>query len=126
QVSSVTGVAFDATDLTLAEAALRGSEEKFYKAFNSSPDCIAIQDLDSLLFLEVNQRFEAMSGYTRGELIGSNLLKLGIPGLSLRTEVMRQLATGSIRNVEFNFLHKNGSVRTALLSAELMALNGRR
>jgi len=126
-VSSVTGVAFDATDLTLAEAALRGSEEKFYKAFNSSPDCIGIQDLDSLLFLEVNQRFEAMSGYTRGELIGSNLLELGVADISLRKEVMRQLeATGSLRNAEFDFRHKNGSIRTALISAELMTLNGRR
>ena len=52
------------------EEALKKSEEKFSKAFQSNPAAIMISDLASKSFLEVNDTFEEMTGYRRDEVVG--------------------------------------------------------
>lgn len=49
---------------------LKTSEEKFNKAFNYSADVIAIVRLKDKLYLEINQSFLRILGYTRDEIIG--------------------------------------------------------
>jgi diguanylate cyclase (GGDEF)-like protein/PAS domain S-box-containing protein len=53
-----------------AEAALAASEEKFSKAFQSSPDSITITRLSDGRFIEVNDGFCRISGYAREEALG--------------------------------------------------------
>src|SRR4030043_257823 len=49
---------------------LKQSEEKFYKAFLSSPDMIIISSIKDGKYLEVNDSFVRNTGYSREELIG--------------------------------------------------------
>ena len=60
------------------EAALQQSEERFSMAFNASPEGMAISSLHDGRYLEVNEAFLSMLGYTRDEVIGRSTMELGI------------------------------------------------
>ncbi len=57
-------------ELAEANVALRQSEEKFSKAFRSSPVGICLSTLAEGRFIDVNDTFLAMFGFRRGEVIG--------------------------------------------------------
>jgi PAS domain-containing protein len=58
--------------------ALRQSEEKFFKAFRSSPNPLAIVQLTNGKILEVNDSFFQLSGYSHDQILGKNALNLPI------------------------------------------------
>jgi PAS domain S-box-containing protein len=64
------GVVQDITDRKSIENALRKSEEKFAKAFQSNPASISIVDLAGRSYLDVNGTFEALTGRRRPDLVG--------------------------------------------------------
>ncbi|MEP7307620.1 MAG: PAS domain S-box protein [Acidobacteriota bacterium] len=113
-------------DVTLqqqAQEALRASEEKFARAFQVSPDCIAISNMTGVI--EINASFEEMSGYQRSEIIGKNITELGIASGAVRDAFLAELlARGSIRNFEYVATRKDGGIRHILLSAQLIQLGG--
>ncbi len=53
------------------DEALKKSEEKFVKAFKSSPVAIAMTRISDGRFLEVNKSLEKLIGYTRDELLSN-------------------------------------------------------
>jgi len=74
----VRGIAHDVTEQKRAEAALRRSEEKFAKAFRSSPAEMVIVTLNEGRLVEVNETCTRVLGYNREELIGRTSLELGL------------------------------------------------
>jgi PAS domain S-box-containing protein len=74
----------------------------------------------------VNDTFVQVSGYTRAEVIGRTPVELGLwVDPAQRNAGLAQLHAGDFpRNTEAQFRLKDGSIRTCLLSAELLALNG--
>jgi PAS domain-containing protein len=61
-----------------AEEALKESEEKFSKAFNASANLVTINRLKDGKFLEVNDSFTRITGYTREEALGRNATDLNM------------------------------------------------
>ena len=57
----------DVTDRKLAEENTRVSEEKFSKAFHLGPDAITITSLEDGRFIEVNDSYLRLTGFTREE-----------------------------------------------------------
>jgi two-component system cell cycle sensor histidine kinase/response regulator CckA len=119
-------VAQDVTERKRAERALRLSEERFAKAFHASPDSITIATLSEGRFIEVNDGFERLSGFSRQEAIGRSGLELGFwTSEEERARVASLLrAEGRIRDVHLTFRHRSGRLRSALLSAEIVELLG--
>ena len=72
RVVSVNGSLQDITDHKKAEQALRESEEKFRKAFFTSPDSIIIQRLADGVYVSANESFTQMLGYSEEEVVGRN------------------------------------------------------
>jgi PAS domain S-box-containing protein len=109
-----------------AEAALRRSEEKFAKAFRSSPLSITITRQSDGQHLEVNDRFCLMTGYHQHEILGRNALELNLWDNPAERERIRQalLVQGSLDNYELKFRTRDGEVRTGLLSIETIDLYG--
>ncbi|UCD34824.1 MAG: PAS domain S-box protein [Nitrospiraceae bacterium] len=126
-IIGVLGVTKDITDKKKAEDKIRLSEEKFSKAFRSSPTFITISTLDEGTYIDVNDAFIQASGYTRAELVGHSALELGVwVNPSDRDEMLSRLREqGSVRNMETRLRMKNGEVVTVLYSAECMNIERR-
>jgi two-component system, cell cycle sensor histidine kinase and response regulator CckA len=107
-----------------AENQLRLSEERFAKAFKSSPIPMSLQSLSDFRYLDVNDSYLEMTGYSRNELIGVSSFDLNLwSDPANHKELFAQLHSGKIvRNVETNIRRKNGEERTTLLSAEQISL----
>ncbi len=117
----------DITDRKLIENALRKSEEKFSKAFRSSPAAMCIVDVDrNATFLEVNETFERVTGYQRDEIIGRTSTELGLyADLQDLPELRKRLlAEGGYRNLQVRYRRKNGEVCVGLISAERIEIDG--
>ncbi len=127
-VPIVRGIAHDVTDQKRMEKALRLSEEKFEKAFRSSPSIISISTLHEGAFLEVNESFEKQSGYGRNEVLGRRALDVGIwidPGE--RERLVREVEKeGFARDQEIHIRAKSGQVGVIQISAELIELHGKK
>jgi PAS domain S-box-containing protein len=110
----------------LATQELKISEEKFRKAFITSPDSININRLEDGMYISVNKGFTKISGYTEEEVVGKTSLELDIwfdP--ADRERLVNGLKEkGEVENMETRFLMKNGSVRTGIMSATVIDLNG--
>ncbi|MBI4466894.1 MAG: PAS domain S-box protein [Acidobacteria bacterium] len=119
-------VMHDVTERKRAEQALRQSEEKFAKAFRSSPDAITLATVGEGRYVEVNPGFLRLSGYRREEVIGHTVFELNLwadpAGRAGLIEQVRQ--QGAVSNREIAFQTKTGEVRTGLLSAELIEFDG--
>lgn len=59
-------------------AALRQSEERYRVTFQAIPDAITLTTLEDGRFIEVNEGFCAMTGFSRGEVIGRSPLDLNL------------------------------------------------
>jgi PAS domain S-box-containing protein len=68
----------DITERKRAETALLKSEEKFSKAFQTSPVAMDIMRLKDRQVIEVNEAFERISGFSRGEIIGRTTRELNL------------------------------------------------
>ena len=78
KIQYIEGVIIDTTKLKQAEDALRSSQERFSKAFHSSPAPMVISTINDGLFIDANIRFLDMLEYNRDELIGRTSEELRI------------------------------------------------
>jgi len=110
------------------ERALRASEEKFTRAFRSSPSVMLITDLADSRFIEVNDAFTRATGYTRDEVIGRSDLDMNLwLDIAEREAVRAALRTqGTVHEITMRFLRKSGETGLALVSGEIIDLNGAR
>ena len=118
----------DITERKRVEQALRESEEKFSKAFHTSPDVISIIDLETGNYLDVNDAHEKTYGYQRPEVIGQSPLALGIhTNVAERQKILALLEAGqSVRHLEIETHPRTGGPLTMLHSAEPIEIGGRR
>jgi PAS domain S-box-containing protein len=118
----------DITERRAMEESLRHSQEKFSKAFHSNPAAVVISDLTDVSCLDVNETFESITGYRRDEVVGRKWAELGVWADSdERKKALRQLlGTGKVRNFECSFYKRSGATGVALLSAELIEIEGHR
>lgn len=125
------GLAISFHDVTAqrhAEEALRRSEERYRKAFRCSPDSITISDMATSRFIEVNEGFIRMSGYTDDEVIGKSAIDLGVWKIpDDRARVVKMLKRdGFVRDYETDFETKDGDILRCLVSAEKFELDNKR
>lgn len=116
----------DITSRKRAEVALRESEEKFSKAFRSSPNIMSISTLEEGRFIDVNDSFVSFIGYDRDEAINHTSWELNIwanPSDRARIKQLLQ-SEGAVKNQECEYRRKSGEVRVGLVSAEIIYLGG--
>jgi len=104
--------------------ALQESEEKFRLAFLSSPDSINLNRFTDGVFLEINEGFTKIMGYSREEAIGKSSLDLNIwNDPKDRDRLISVLKKGGgVENLEAAFLGKEGQIRFGLMSARILKI----
>ncbi|MEQ8176194.1 MAG: PAS domain S-box protein [Syntrophomonadaceae bacterium] len=120
------GIATDVTEKKQVEQALLKSEDKFSKAFHSSPTPMSISTLEEGCFIDVNETFCQVVGYERQEMLGRTSFDLQMWTEPVkRSEVKEKLLRGkTVRNFEVCFRMKSGEKRLGLYAAESINIDG--
>jgi PAS domain S-box-containing protein len=121
----IMSLARDISERRQAEVRMQESEERFRLAFHTSPDSITISRLADGTYLDINEGFTKITGYTREDAIGKSALEINIwdePN-ERRYFVKALKENGIINNLEVKFRHKNGRTLHGLMSASVMRLN---
>ncbi len=109
----VIGFVRDIVERKRAEESIKESEEKFSKAFRSSPQAIVISRLSDAVMVDVNDTFLKLTGFTREEVIGRKSPETGVWANPEERAVMvgELIKSGNVRDKEYNFRMKSGEIR---------------
>jgi len=123
-IEALSRVIMEALRSKRAEEALHLSEEKFSKAFRSSPTFILISTLGQGRIIDVNDTFLDASGYSREEVINHTGQDLAIwANPSDHDKLVNGLREhGVVYNLETDMRIKNGEILSTLCSAELIEI----
>ena len=106
---------------------MRESEERFSRFFRASPIGTSISRLSDGRFVDANDAFLSLFGYTREEVVGHSALELGIwadPGD--RAEMLRILLEhGRIRGIERQGVRKSGEIIDLVGFGEMIDIAGK-
>jgi PAS domain S-box-containing protein len=104
---------------------VKTQEEKFTKAFHSSPYAISISRASDGQILDVNEGFLSITGYTYPEVVGKTTLdlKLWEHELDRATIVSELSGVGRVRERELKFRNKLGDSITGLFSADTIMID---
>lgn len=101
-----------------AESQLRLSEEKFAKAFRVNPNPMAIFMRDDGRFLDANDVFSSLTGYSRDKIVHHTLEELNILAEDQRLAALQMLKEeGRLNNLELDITTSSGEMRSWLFSA---------
>jgi PAS domain S-box-containing protein len=119
-------IARDITEQRRAKEELKKSEERFSKAFRQSPMALMLVNAETDRYLDVNETFERMWGYSRSDVIGKSALEIGLwVNLAERAALNEKLRSeGSLRAAECEWRRKDGRSVIALASVELIEIDG--
>jgi PAS domain S-box-containing protein len=120
--SATEKLAKEMAERRLAEGALCRSEERFAKAFKVSPVPLAILAVEDARFLDVNQGFPAITGYSPEQLIGYTPSQLNLWDdpeweKAMLEKVRQEISVSSLRG---RIRGKSGRVAEALFTVEMI------
>lgn len=126
QPQRMVGTLVDISERIGHEQRLKSSEEKFAKAFHSSPDAITITERDSGRYIEVNEGFTRLSGYQAKEVVGRTVHELNVWAFpEEREQMIRHLQQyGQVLRMEMHGRNRNGQVILMDVSVQPIELNG--
>jgi PAS domain S-box-containing protein len=126
KATRMVGLAVDITDRRTIEEALKKSEEKFSKVFRESPTALTVTSTVDSRYIDVNETFQKLTGWTSDEVVGRTPLDIGIwVDPSKRTDFVKRLMAGErIREFELTYRTRDGQERVGLAAADLIDLNG--
>lgn len=112
-------ILFGAIVIVLISARFARPEEKYFKAFRYVADAVGIVNLTNGKFVEVNDAFYKIFGYTQGKVIGHSAAEFGLWAHAADYERYTWLKAGnSISNVETVWLAKDGEAKTGIYSVD--------
>jgi PAS domain S-box-containing protein len=106
---------------------LSRSQQHFQALFNWTPSAVGISTLAEGRFIDVNEGFSRLTGYTREEVIGRTTLELGLwADPSERAIVLREMQEqGHLHNREGRLRTKSGEIRSIMVSLHSIQLGSR-
>jgi PAS domain S-box-containing protein len=107
------------------DMALKESETRFVKVFNSSPVAISISGLYDGRLVDVNDSYLRLMGFLREEALGHDYRQLNVwVDVAQRARIVEQLQSGqSVYNQELELRTKSGEIIQVLTSVVIIELN---
>jgi PAS domain S-box-containing protein len=105
---------------------VKKSEDRFSKIFRKGPLAIALTNVQQQQYIDVNETFSRMTGYSREELIGRGVqeLKIWVSPEQRNAFIQKIMVEGCLHNMEFQYRRKDGELRIAEVSGELIEISG--
>ncbi len=124
--AAVVALEAEIADRITAERALRSSEERFGKAFHSSPHGIAIVRQGDYCMVEVNEKWEMMFGHSRSDVVGRTAedLNMIVDEHQLNAARMQLEADGFLHEFEMDLRTRSGAILQVLIVADTMEMAG--
>ncbi|MBN2122718.1 MAG: PAS domain S-box protein [Deltaproteobacteria bacterium] len=123
------GIAVDITERKRAEEALRLSEATYREIFNTVNDTIWVHDIDTLAFLDVNNKVSEMFGYSVREALDLSVedISSGLPPFTQDTAVkmLEKAKSGEPQLFEWQTRHKDGHLFWTEVSLKRGTIAGR-
>ncbi len=103
---------------------LTRSQQHFQSLFHWIPSAVGISTVAEGRFIDVNEGFSRLTGYTREEVIGRTTLELGLwADPSERAIVLREMQEqGHLHNREGRLRTKSGEIRSIMVSLHVIQL----
>jgi len=122
--AAVVALEAEIADRITAEQSLRSSEERFGKAFHSSPHGIAIVRQGDYRIVEVNEKWEMMFGHSRNDVVGrtGEELNMIVDERELSAARMQLEAEGFLHEFEMELRTRGGEILQVLLVADTMEM----
>ncbi len=117
----------DITERKKADDLLRESEEKFSNAFHTSPYGIAITGLEDGIFIEINEAFTSITGFTREEVLTNSSIGMKMwVDIQDRKHIVSSIFLGKdVIDKEILVRKKNGDIINGLFSAQIIHINSK-
>ena len=123
--TSLVGTVEDITERKEAGEKLKESEEKFFKIFHSSPVGTVLTDEEGK-FIEANESYLGLTGYSKAELIGHSTAELNIMDAENRDSIINETyEKGKIQDLEVEIQTKSGGKCTVLTTLEPIIISGK-
>ena len=123
---AILNVSIDITEKKLYQKKLNESEKRFRKTFHTNSDSININRLSDGVYIDINQGFTSLTGYTREDVINKSSLEINIWNKPEdRDRLVKMLNDkGKAENLEAEFRKKDGTISTGLMSAGVINIDG--
>ncbi|MDO8897968.1 MAG: PAS domain S-box protein, partial [Bacteroidales bacterium] len=119
------GLIEDISEQYNAEMLRKQLEERFKKSFYSSPVAISITRMNDGAFIDVNDAYCRLTGYSREQLIGNNVINMGILSEQMRNHLIDKLKKQNfVQQSEIPLYMRNNDQRIILLSVESYKMEG--
>jgi PAS domain S-box-containing protein len=115
----VFSITTDITERKRAEETLRNSEEKFARTFRHAPVPMSISTVEEGRFLDVNEAFCRITGYSREEILGRTVTEAGLLSPGSRRRLLERVGSfpaedGHVADTEVTFRTKDGHERSTI------------
>ncbi|MBI1927166.1 PAS domain S-box protein [Candidatus Poribacteria bacterium] len=121
-ITGISGISRDITDHKRAQQALRESEALYRSLIETSPDAIIVTDLDANILMANLQTIALYGCESAEEIIGKNAFDFIAPEDHPRAmnNMKKVFEGGSVRNIEYTVLKKDGTRFPIELNASLV------
>lgn len=125
QVEGETLIFIVSKDLTMqveVEGMLKSQQDKFYTVFHDNPNLMALSDISSGEYIEVNQAFLSFVGRKREDVIGKKSSDLGLMPPEIRKKIMEVLNKKKfLKDIELEIPDSDNRKRKMLFHASIIA-----
>ena len=125
-IAGTVAIIQDITERKQVEEILQLSEEKFFKTFHKAPLLMSINEIENGMYLDVNEKWTEVSGFSREEALGKTSLQLGFMSREDAILLAKKLKDQkTIENMEFYLQAKNKRQICCLFSSEVITIGGK-
>jgi PAS domain S-box-containing protein len=126
-IREILAIGNDITQLRKSEEALRKSEKKYRAIFEGSNDPIIILDLEHLKYLDANERYSELTGFTKEEILSMKIGTSSVTPPHLQSkvkEILQRVLEEKALIYDWEIKRKTGEIIPVQVSSRVVEMEG--